>query len=224
MRGKNDPDWADLVAGWKQSQLEMRKRMVVAPLKRLPRYVAGCDVAFSRDKQTVLAAAVVYDRTAKRIIEVARAARPAEIPYVPGFLSFREGPALFEAISQLKHPFGAICCDGQGYAHPRRSGLACHIAIQLDIPGIGVAKSRLIGTFDDPAPEAGSHSPLMHDGELIGMVLRTQDRTRPLFISIGHRVDLATARKLVLACCTRYRLPEPTRQADIEVGKMKSSA
>ena len=223
MRGKHDPDWAEMVIGWKQSQADMRQKMIVSPLRPLPRYVAGADVAFSRDKRTVLAAAVVYDRIEQRIVEVARAARPAEIPYVPGFLSFREGPALFDAIGKLKHPFGVICCDGQGYAHPRRAGLACHVAIALDIPGIGVAKSRLIGTFDDPPPPAGAFTPLMHEEEQIGMVLRTRDNTRPLFISIGHRVDLDSARKLVLACCTKYRIPEPTRQADIEVGRMKET-
>lgn len=222
MRGKNDPDWAEMVVGWKRTQTEMRQRMVIAPLRPLPRYVAGADVAFTRDKQTVLAAAVVYDRRQRRIVEIARAALPAEIPYVPGFLSFREGPALFAAIAKLQHPFGAICCDGQGYAHPRRAGLACYIAITLDTPGIGVAKSRLIGTFDDPPPQAGASSPLMHEDEQVGLVLRTRDNTRPLFVSAGHRVDLKTARALVLACCTTYRIPEPTRQADIEVAKLKS--
>ncbi len=221
MRGKHDPDWPDLVAGWKQTQADLRQRMIILPLRPLPRYVAGADVAFSQDKKTVFAAAVVYDRQEQRILEIARAAQPVEVPYIPGFLSFREGPALFEAISRLKHPFGAICCDGQGYAHPRRCGLACHIAITLDIPGIGVAKSRLIGTCDDPPPQAGAYTPLMHQDEQIGIALRTRDNTRPLFISIGHRVDLSTARELVLACCTKYRIPEPTRQADIEVGKMK---
>src|SRR5690606_22468945 len=150
MRGKKDPDWAQLVEGWKQTQNDMRQRMIVQPLEPLPRFVAGADVAFSADKQTVFAAAVVYDRETQTIVDIARAAVPAEVPYIPGFLSFREGPALFQAISRLKHPFGAICCDGQGYAHPRRCGLACHIAITLDIPGIGVGKSRLVGTFDDP--------------------------------------------------------------------------
>ncbi len=221
MRGKKDPDWAQLVEGWKQTQNDMRQRMIVQPLEPLPRFVAGADVAFSADKQTVFAAAVVYDRETQTIVDIARAAVPAEVPYIPGFLSFREGPALFQAISRLKHPFGAICCDGQGYAHPRRCGLACHIAITLDIPGIGVGKSRLVGTFDDPPPQAGAATPLMDGDEQIGLVLRTRDNTRPLFVSIGHRVDLESARALVLSCCTKYRIPEPTRQADIEVTRLK---
>jgi deoxyribonuclease V len=195
--------------------------MIVAPLHPLPRFVAGVDAAFSSDNQLVLAAAVVYDRMERKTVEVAHATGPAEFPYVPGFLSFREGPAVLGAIHALKHPFGAILFDGQGYAHPRRCGLASHVAILLDVPGVGVAKSRFIGTYEDPPAEAGSAVPLMDSGEQIGIVLRTQTRTRPVFVSIGHRVDLATARELVLACCTRYRIPEPTRQADIEVAKLK---
>ena len=196
--------------------------MIVAPLEPLPRFVAGADCAFSADKKTIFAAAVVYDRETQRIVEVAHATRPAEFPYVPGFLSFREGPAVKQAIGALKHEFGAILFDGQGFAHPRRCGIAAHLAIELDRPGVGVGKSRLIGTFANPAMKAGSTAPLMDGDEQIGVVLRTQKGIRPVFVSIGHRVDLASAVKLVLACCTRYRIPEPTRQADIEVAKLKS--
>ncbi len=147
--------------------------------------------------------------------------RPAEFPYIPGFLSFREGPAVKQAIGALKHEFGAILFDGQGFAHPRRCGIASHLAIELDRPGVGVGKSRLIGTFENPAMKAGSTTPLLDGEEQIGVVLRTQKGIRPVFVSIGHRVDLDSAVKLVLACCTRYRIPEPTRQADIEVAKLK---
>lgn len=219
--GKADPGWKALVEGWKASQRDLRQRLLVRPLAPLPRFVAGADAAFSNDRSTVLAAAVVYDRQEKRIVEIAHATRPAEVPYIPGFLSFREGDAVLDAIRRLTHPWGAICFDGQGYAHPRRCGLATHLSVTLDVPGVGVAKSRLIGTFDEPKPDAGSSSPLLDGDEQIGLVLRTRDRTRPLFVSIGHRVDLATARELVLACCTKYRIPEPTRQADIEVARLK---
>lgn len=221
MRGKADADWKDLVEQWKARQNELRAKMIIAPLHQIPRFVAGADVAFSEDKQTVFAAAVVYDRSEQRVVEIAHAHRPAEFPYVPGFLSFREGPALFDAITKLKHEFGAICFDGQGYAHPRRCGLAAHMAISLDLPGVGVAKSRLIGTYADPPSEAGCSSPLMDGDEQIGRVLRTRGHCRPLFVSVAHRIDLDSAAALVLACCTKYRVPEPTRQADIEVGKLK---
>jgi deoxyribonuclease V len=221
LRGKGDADWAELVQSWKRTQEEMRGRIVVQRLRPLPRFVAGADAAFSRDKQWVYAAAVIYDREEQRIVEAARARREAEFPYVPGFLSFREGPAVLEAIGKLRHSFGAICFDGQGYAHPRRCGLAAHVAVTLDVPGVGAAKSRLIGTWGEPDAKAGSFSPLMDGEEQIGIVLRTRDGTRPMFVSVGHKVDLESARELVLACCTRFRMPEPTRQADIEVAKMK---
>jgi deoxyribonuclease V len=221
-RVKTDPRWPDVVQDWKRRQEELRRKLVISPLRPLPRYVAGADAAFSEDKQTVFAAAVVYDREERRILDVAHAVSPATYPYIPGFLTFREGDAVLAAIGQLKHAFGVICFDGQGYAHPRRCGLAAHMAITLDVPGVGVAKSRLIGTFVEPDPAAGSFTRLMDEKEQIGIVLRTRDNCRPLFVSIGHRVDLDSARKLVLACRTKYRIPEPTRQADIEVAKLKA--
>jgi deoxyribonuclease V len=221
MRGRHDPDWSDLVRQWKATQAELRARMVVAPLRPLPRFVAGADAAFSPDKQTVFAAAVVYDREERRVVDIAHATRAAEFPYVPGFLSFREGPALLDAIAKLKHAWGVICFDAHGYAHPRRCGLAAHLSIQLDVPGVGIAKSRLIGIHEDPPPQTGAFAPLLDKGELIGIVLRTRDKTRPVYISLGHRVDLESARELALACVTRYRVPEPTRQADVEVAKLK---
>jgi len=221
IRGKSDPDWPALVEEWKATQMRLRERMMVAPLEPLPRFVAGADCAFSADKQTIFAAAVVYDRETRQVIEVAHAMRPAEFPYVPTFLSFREGPAVKQAIASLKHEFGAILFDGQGFAHPRRCGIASHLAIELDRPGVGVGKSRLIGTFGELSSSAGAIAPLMDNDEQIGVVLRTQEGIRPVFVSVGHRVDLDSAVKLVLACCTRYRIPEPTRQADIEVAKLK---
>jgi deoxyribonuclease V len=224
LRGKSDPGWSALVAEWKATQERLHERMVVAPLEPLPRFVAGADCAFSADKQTIFAAAVVYDRETQRVIEIAHAARAAEFPYVPTYLSFREGPAIKQAIGALKHEFGAILFDGQGFAHPRRCGIAAHLAIELDRPGVGVGKSRLLGTFEELALDAGATTPLRDGDEQIGVVLRTQKGLRPVFVSIGHRVDLASAVRLVLACCTRCRLPEPTRQADLEVAKLKRAS
>jgi deoxyribonuclease V len=220
-RGKSNPGWSVLVEEWKATQARLRQQMIVAPLGPLPQFVAGADCAFSADKKTIFAAAVVYDREAQRVIEVAHATLPVEFPYIPGFLSFREGSAVKQAIGALKHEFGAILFDGQGFAHPRRCGIASHLAIELDRPGVGVGKSRLIGEFASPAMLAGSTTPLTDGNEQIGAVLRTRKGVRPIFVSVGHRVDLASAVKLALACCTRYRIPEPTRQADIEVAKLK---
>ncbi len=218
--GKNVPGWAELVVSWKAQQDELRARTRIARLSPLPRFVAGVDCAFANDQTTVFAAAVVYDRIDRRIVEARHATAPAEVPYVPGFLSFREGPAIFAALKMLEHLYGVICFDGQGIAHPRRCGLATHVAVTLDVPGIGCAKSRFIGTFDEPSEKAGSFSPLMDGNEQIGAVLRTRDGIRPMFISPGHRVDLASSIELVMSCCLR-RVPEPTRQADIEVAKLK---
>jgi deoxyribonuclease V len=221
LRGKSDPGWSALMEEWKATQESLHERMVVAPLEPLPRFVAGADCAFSADKQTIFAAAVVYDRETQRVIEVAHATRAAEFPYIPTFLSFREGPAIQQAIRALKHEFGAIFFDGQGFAHPRRCGIAAHLAIELDRPGVGVGKSRLLGTFGKLGENAGAITPLKDGDAQIGIVLRTQKGIRPVFVSVGHRVDLASAVKLVLACCPRYRIPEPTRQADLEVAKLK---
>jgi deoxyribonuclease V len=214
-------DLSELIRQWKAQQEAMRRRLIVCPIKGLPRFIAGADAAFSADKKTVFAAAVVYDRQENRIVEIAHATTPATVPYVPGYLTFREGPAVLAAIRSLQTKFELIMFDGQGYAHPRRCGIASYLSIELDMPAIGVAKSRLIGTFDEPPPEAGASTPLMDGDEQIGIVLRTRPGVRPLFISIGHRADLESAGRVVMACCPRYRVPEPTRQADIEVARLK---
>ena len=206
--------WSGSVAPWKQIQEEVRHRCVIEPLQPLPRFVVGADCAFSKDKQFIKAAAVVYDRVDRQVIETRSTLLPVETPYVPGYLSFREAPAILKAIEAIRSPFQAILFDGQGLAHPRRCGLATHIGVLLDLPSVGCAKSRLLGTHEEPKPEPGSTAPLWDREEQIGVVLRTRAAVRPLFVSIGHRVDLPTAVELVLACCTRYRLPEPTRVAD----------
>lgn len=206
---------------WNPVQREIARRVEVRPLEPLPRFVAGADCAFTSDKRSIYAVALVWDREERRLVELATEFREVDVPYVGGYLSFREGPAILAAVERLKHPFGAITFDGQGVAHPRRAGLASHLGVTLDLPSVGVAKSRLIGTFDEPAPDAGSRSPLIDRGEEIGTVLRTRSNVRPLFVSIGHKVDIDSAAALVMACVTKYRIPEPTRLADIEVAKMK---
>jgi len=211
----------DLIDRWKARQSELRRRLVLSPLAEVPRFVAGADACFAESSRKVIACALVWDRQEKKLVEIVQAVRPLDVPYVPGFLSFREGPAVMEAIGKLSHPFGVICFDGQGYAHPRRCGLATHIGVTLDLPAIGCAKSRLIGTFTEPPARAGAASPLTDKDEQIGIVLRTRAGVSPIFASIGHRVDLASVKRVLLACCTRYRIPEPTRLADIEVAKMK---
>jgi deoxyribonuclease V len=144
-------------------------------------------------------------------------------PYVPGLLSFREAPAALAALRKLRAEPDAIICDGQGYAHPRRFGLACHIGLIVNRPSIGCAKSVLIGSFEAPASHRGATAALRHNGERIGTVLRTQHDVRPVFVSIGHRLSLAVAVRIVLRAAVRYRLPEPTRLADQSVALAKRS-
>jgi deoxyribonuclease V len=139
--------------------------------------------------------------------------QPTAFPYVPGLLSFRELPAVLAAIEQLRILPDLYLCDGQGLAHPRRFGLACHLGVLLDAPTIGVAKTRLIGTHAPPPAEKGGWTPLEDGGEVIGAVLRTRSGVKPVYVSIGHRVSLATSVRLTLACTSRYRLPETIRQA-----------
>lgn len=210
-----------LITQWTAAQKELRRRLVVEPMREIPRFIAGADAAFADEVGKVVACALVYDREKNELVEIANAVRPLEVPYVPGFLSFREGPCVMDAIRKLTHRFGVVCFDGQGYAHPRRCGFASYASILLDVPGIGCAKSRLIGTFHEPGLKAGSSSPLMDKDEQIGLVLRTRDGVTPIFVSVGHHVDLESAKKTLLACVTKYRIPEPTRIADIEVAKVK---
>ncbi len=206
--------WTGSVEPWKRIQEEVRHRLVVCPLNPLPRFVGGVDCAISRADNRIRAAAVVYDRFQKHVVDQAHVVQPLRAPYVPTYLSFREIPAILSAIEGLKAPFNALLVDGQGIAHPRRCGIATHLGVLLDLPTVGCAKSRLIGTHADPNPALGSAAVLLDKDEQIGVVLRTKLNTNPLYVSIGHRIDLPSAIALTLACCTRYRLPEPTRIAD----------
>ena len=177
------------------------------------RRVAGVDVGFEDGNTVTRAAVVVLDFPALTVVDRALARRPTTFPYVPGLLSFRELPAVLDAFERLALLPDLILCDGQGLAHPRRFGIACHLGIWLDRPTIGVAKSRLIGTHEEVPTTQGAQRPLMDRGECIGAVLRTRTGVQPLYISIGHRISLPTAVDYVLRCTTRYRLPETTRAA-----------
>jgi deoxyribonuclease V len=175
--------------------------------------VAGVDVGFRDQGRTTIAAVAVLAYPSLLLVEQALSARPTSFPYVPGLLSFREIPALLEAMEKLIQLPDLILCDGQGIAHPRRLGIATHLGILTGIPTIGVAKSRLIGSHEEPAEEKGAWVPLLDGEERIGAVLRTRNRVKPLFISCGYRISLETAISYVLACTPKYRLPETTRAA-----------
>jgi deoxyribonuclease V len=175
------------------------------------RTVAGVDVSYG---EVGRAAVVVLSFPALEVLEEVAIEGAARFPYVPGLLSFREGPLALSALERVQTRPDVLMFDGQGYAHPRRLGLASHLGVYLDMPSIGVAKSRLVGTYAEPGPNIGDRSPLVHRGETVGVVLRTKPRTNPLFVSAGHKLDLETAVAVVLRSLRGYRLPEPTRLAD----------
>lgn len=216
-----DPKWLPLMEAWRARQHELADRVVETPLRPLPRLIAGADAALSPDKEWVLAAVVVWDRETRSVVETAHGSARIEYPYIPGYLGFREGPALLDAFSRIRSPFEAAMFDGMGRAHPRRCGIAVQMGVTLGIPAIGVGKSRLYGTHREPAPEAGSSEPLWDRRERIGVVLRTKDRVKPVYVSVGNKADLDTAVELTLACRAGYRLPEPTRLADKEAALAK---
>jgi deoxyribonuclease V len=184
----------------------------VEPRHRL-RLVAGVDAAYPAGQQCH-AAVVVWDLETQAVVEERTATRTLTFPYVPGLLSFREAPALLAALARLETVPDALLFDGQGRAHPRRLGVACHVGVLLDCIAVGCAKSRLCGTHAEPGERRGSRAALRDGRERLGTVLRTRDGVRPVYVSVGHRIDLTSAEALVLRCTTRYRLPEPIRLAD----------
>jgi len=178
------------------------------------RYVAGADMAFDPETEVAFAGVIVYRFPGLEEVERRMARRKLHFPYVPGLLSFREGPVLLAAFARLRTEPDLILIDGHGRAHPRRFGIACHMGILFDKPTIGCAKSRLVGEHPEPGATAGSTAPLMVEGERLGVVLRTRDRVRPIYVTTGHRVSLDSAVALVRQCLDGFRLPKPTREAD----------
>jgi deoxyribonuclease V len=183
--------------------------------------VAGIDVSFSPQKDLLYAAIVVIDAVSLEPLEIVSAAQKPAFPYVPGLLTFREGPVVQEAYAKLTREPDLLMFDGQGIAHPRGLGLAAHMGVLMDRPSIGCAKSRLIGEFKEPKQKRGAMRTLSLHRKKIGVVLRTKDNTKPLFVSPGHRVSVETAAEWVLRTGNGYRLPEPTRLAHLEAGRAK---
>ena len=194
-------------------QQQLRGRIVSKDDFGAIRWVGGVDIGFEDDGATTRAAAVVLGFPDLQLHEHVMVRRPTSYPYIPGLLSFREVPAALEALAALGTRPDLLLCDGQGLAHPRRFGLACHLGLLSDIPAVGAAKTHLFGTYDPVGEERGSWQPMRDRNEVIGAALRTRRGTKPLFVSIGHRIGLASAIDLVLACTPKYRLPETTRWA-----------
>jgi deoxyribonuclease V len=199
--------------------IAVQKELVGRVLRKDPdpgpiEWIAGVDAAFPRGGLVTRAAAVLLRFPDLECIETCVVERETELPYIPGLLSFRELPAIEQALAGLGRPPDVVLCDGQGLAHPRRFGLACHLGVATGLRTLGVGKSRLCGAFEEPAGTRGATSDLVDRGEKVGEVVRTRTGVKPVFVSIGHRIDLARAVDLVLACAPRYRLPEPIRLAD----------
>ncbi|WP_417503125.1 deoxyribonuclease V [Marinobacter sp.] len=195
-------------------QQELATKVVTTDQIGEIKLVAGVDVAYQKDSDKLVAAVVILDAETLEIVETATAEDIERFPYIPGLFSFRELPPLIKAFAKLQHTPDLVVCDGQGLAHPRRFGLACHLGVIFDVPTVGCGKTRLLGEHQEPDTTRGAVAPLVDHNEVIGNVLKTQTNINPIYVSIGHRVSLTTACEWVLKLAPKYRLPETTRQAD----------
>src|SRR4030067_923720 len=211
--------WPGDLQGARKLQEILQKKVNIIPLKKEPKYIAGVDAAFLNNK--VIGVACLYKYPEISLMEETHAVTETLFTHFPVFLSFREGPAIIMALKVLKRKPDIILFDGQGIAHPKRLGIASHIGVLLNIPTIGCAKSRLIGTYKEPGPKKGTCSSLLYKKEIVGVVLRAKDNVKPLFVSLGNRIDIKGSIEVVLSCSQGYRIPEPLRRADIISKKIK---
>ncbi|MCS6977681.1 MAG: deoxyribonuclease V [Gemmatales bacterium] len=191
-----------------------------SPLGRFD-LVAGADVSYQRHGHRLFGGVIVLRTDDLSVVEQHTVCESVRFPYVPGLLSFREAPVVLAAFEKLRTQPDVVLLDGQGYAHPRRFGLACHLGLWLGLPTLGCAKTLLVGSHGRLGAKAGSVAPLKHQGEVVGMAVRTRTSTRPVYVSAGHKIDLASAVEVVLATCRGYRIPEPTRQAHLVVNEAR---
>jgi deoxyribonuclease V len=205
--------WPKKIRDAKAIQEALRDKVKIIPLKKIPHFIAAVDAAFSGEN--VIGAVCVYSYPELTLREEAFAVTEGYLPYIPGYLSFREGPAIVEALKKIKIKPDLILFDGQGIAHPKGLGIASHIGVILDKPTIGCAKSRLVGEYEDPGDQKGDWSPLRYQGKTVGVVLRTKDKVKPVFVSPGHMIDLQSSIDIILECTSKYRIPDPLRRADI---------
>ena len=214
--------WPENISDAKSAQLALKDKVRFAPLRKTPHLIAGVDASYAEGR--VIGVACLYRYPELIPVEHAFSVRETAFPYIPGYLTFREGPAVVEALSNLKTKPHIILVDGQGIAHPKGIGIASHLGVLLGIPSIGCAKSRLIGEYEPPGFSRGAWSPLRYEGRVVGAVLRTRDNVRPLFVSPGHMIDLRTSIEIVLGCVGRYRIPEPLRRADLLSHKLRAES
>lgn len=202
-------------------QNELRNRVLEAAPTRPIETIAGADISFNKFSSTIYVAVVVLRLPGLEVIEEATVIGESQFPYVPGLLSFRELPAVLEAWQKLSIEPDCVMSDGQGLAHPRRFGIACHAGLWLNRPTLGCAKSVLVGAYEEPGLERGSWTPMIHKGETVGAALRTKNKTKPIYVSVGSAMDLNSAIELTLRCDGGYRQPEPTRQAHLRVNELR---
>jgi len=210
----NFPSWPKTYQEAVALQEKLRHRVRLVPLSRPPRLVGGADAICDRTGHRIFGALVVFTYPELKLVEEAGAQGVCPFPYRTGLLSFREVPVLAAAYQKLRQPPDVLLVDGQGLAHPRGLGLASHLGLVLEVPTIGVAKSRLVGEGEEPDLKAGAASPLVWQGRVVGLILRTQDGRKPFYLSPGHLITLEEARDIVLGCVGRWRAPEPLRLAD----------
>ncbi len=202
-------------------QKELQSQLKIQPLAQKPRFVAGADLSFDKGSDTVYAGIVVLSLPDLKIVESKGLQTTARFPYVPGLLSFRESPALLKVWDMLEQKPDVLVTDGQGTAHPRGFGVACHLGLWLDIPTVGCAKTLLCGKFNGLKEGRGSHQPLIYNDETVGAALRTKTRVNPVYVSPGHLINLADSTDVLLQCDGGYRIPEPTRQAHLFVNRLR---
>jgi len=210
----------------RELQTDLRKRLILHDTN-IPddiRTIAGADISYSKESNTFFAAVVVLDFPTMEIVEQSSSCGTACFPYIPGLLTFREGPVLLQAFQKLSFSPDVIIFDGQGIAHPRGIGLASHMGLFLEIPSIGCGKTRLVGSYEEPGNEPGDYAPLTYEGSIAGGALRTKRNVKPIFVSQGHRIGLDRAIDIILSNCRGYRLPEPTRRAHLAAGSLRLTA
>jgi len=196
----------------KEIQLRLKRKIRIVPLERTPQFIAGVDASFRDDN--IIAAACLYKYPELVPIEDVYAVAKTPFPYVPGFLSFREGGAIIKAVRKFKTKPDLVLFDGQGIAHPKGIGIASHIGVLLELPSIGCAKSRLVGDYKQPGVKKGQYALLKYKNKTVGAVLRTRDNVRPVFVSPGHLITLKEALYYTMRCTGNFRIPEPLRRAD----------
>jgi deoxyribonuclease V len=214
-------DWEMTPREAVELQKSLRERVRVEPLKKRIETIAGADISFNKFETTIYAGIVVLRLPSLEVVEEVGVVSQTRFPYVPGLLSFRESPAVLEAWDELQTEPDAVMFDGQGLAHPRRVGIACHAGLLMERPTLGCAKSVLVGKYEEPAEERGAWTPLVDKGEVVGAALRTKTRVQPIFVSPGHLIDLESAIRLTLECDGGYRQPEPTRRAHHLVNQLR---